>query len=103
MRILIKFYSQFVHKIFPSRSQQDSQEFLRFLLEGLHDDLNIAREKVKGQYPDESKLRLVVVIIKPISIFQKEKKLHFSYSSFVSTSIYLLKRRKQCFKNSAKW
>jgi len=40
---------------FVGYSQQDSQEFLRFLLEGLHDDLNIATEKPKGGYPDTSK------------------------------------------------
>lgn len=28
-------------------SQQDAQEFLRFLLEGLHDDLNQVRDKPK--------------------------------------------------------
>eukprot|EP00794_Sanderia_malayensis_P001241 gene1241-1368_t len=41
---------------FTGFSQQDSQEFLRFLLEGLHDDLNIIRQKAKYEYECDSKL-----------------------------------------------
>eukprot|EP00795_Rhopilema_esculentum_P016842 gene16842-8313_t len=41
---------------FVGYNQQDSQEFLRFLLEGLHDDLNISREKLKDQPSDTSSL-----------------------------------------------
>ena len=36
-------------------SQQDAQEFLRFLLEGLHDDLNEVKSKPKYrqcEFPD---------------------------------------------------
>ena len=36
-------------------SQQDAQEFLRFLLEGLHDDLNDVKSKPKYrqcEFPD---------------------------------------------------
>lgn len=36
-------------------SQQDAQEFLRFLLEGLHDDLNDVKSKLKYrqcEFPD---------------------------------------------------
>ena len=36
--------------------QQDSQEFLRYLLEGLHEDVNLIQEKPKPITLDDEKL-----------------------------------------------
>ena len=37
--------------MFPPRSQQDAQEFLRFLLDGLHNEVN--RVTVRSKVSDE--------------------------------------------------
>lgn len=43
---------------FLSLSQQDAQEFLRFFIEGVHDDLNsVKRKPVYSSIPDDSFLR----------------------------------------------
>ena len=39
---------------FSGYSQQDSQEFLGFLLDGLHEDLNRVRKKPYTTTPDET-------------------------------------------------
>jgi ubiquitin carboxyl-terminal hydrolase 2/21 len=37
---------------FAGYRQQDSQEFLRFTLDGLHEDLNRIKERTKWSYKD---------------------------------------------------
>lgn len=39
---------------FGGYSQQDSQEFLGFLLDGLHEDLNRVKNKPYTETPDET-------------------------------------------------
>ena len=39
--------------MFADCHQQDSQEFLLFLLDGLHEDLNQVMQKPKGQFKDD--------------------------------------------------
>ncbi|XP_066280467.1 ubiquitin carboxyl-terminal hydrolase 2-like [Branchiostoma lanceolatum] len=41
---------------FVGYNQQDSQEFLRFLLEGLHDDINKVQVKPKPSYGDDEEI-----------------------------------------------
>lgn len=53
-------------------SQQDAQEFLRFLLEGLHDDLNDVKSKPKYtqcEFPDSFRyVSHVQAVVKNISL-----------------------------------
>ena len=48
-----RIFQQFQTVLFPIYSQQDSQEFLIYLLEGLHEDVNRVLEKKKQMIKEE--------------------------------------------------
>lgn len=52
--------SQFAPQ-FSGYEQHDSQEFLSFLLDGLHEDLNLVKDKPQVSDPDDSSIPVKVV------------------------------------------